>query len=160
MFSFHFLRIDWLSLNPRNLFLIFTVGPSRQGLLEEIKNGSVDVVMASYHTLAADLKKYATFLEECASTLQKKRKTRPETFIFNLEFHRIVLVRKGHYLTLDCRENYIDILPRVRFMPVPHAWRELRSCKGKEFIRRLFRTIGKVVRKVWFSGTHHRMKRG
>ena len=74
MFSFHFLRIDWLSLNPRNLFLIFTVGPSRQGLLEEIKNGSVDVVMASYHTLAADLKKYATFLEECASTLQKKGK--------------------------------------------------------------------------------------
>jgi SWI/SNF-related matrix-associated actin-dependent regulator of chromatin subfamily A3 len=64
-------------------------GPKRGPMLDAAKSNDVDILVTSYHTIVADLKK---ILEEEQSQLKsKKRKKSCTTSIFDIVFHRIVL---------------------------------------------------------------------
>jgi SWI/SNF-related matrix-associated actin-dependent regulator of chromatin subfamily A3 len=60
-------------------------GPNRGKLVDEIINNKIDILLASYHTLAIDFK--SNFGDEDAPT-QKKQKV---DSIFSVRFHRVVL---------------------------------------------------------------------
>ena len=68
----------------------YFTGPGRHKVLDAVKQGEYDIILTSYHTVAADLKKYIEF-EESGKDSEKKRTLETKTFIFELEFHRIVL---------------------------------------------------------------------
>jgi SNF2 family DNA or RNA helicase len=82
----------------KNLAMAKYHGPSRDGVLLRVQQGQVDVLMASYHTLASDYKIWEESKDEgddasprnaLGMRLGKKRRKAPH--IFELEFHRIVL---------------------------------------------------------------------
>ena len=73
--------------------LLFMTGPNREQVLIQVKHGNIDVLLASYHTLAADLKKFQQEKEDFVNAkrhAQKKRKKSGPS-IFEIKFHRIVL---------------------------------------------------------------------
>lgn len=67
-------------------------GPNRDKLLQLVKANELDILLVSYHTLAADFKKYRDWHPPGKSSLPPpSKKGRPSIFIFDLHFHRVIL---------------------------------------------------------------------
>lgn len=64
-------------------------GSNRNALLPEIKNGSVDVLLVSYQTLAADYSN--VFGKDTKGTEEPQKKKVKRDSVFDIDFHRIVL---------------------------------------------------------------------
>lgn len=66
-------------------------GTNRHAVLSEVNSGNVDVLLASYNTLAADYDG-SSEAEEAVPKKKKKKRARMEAMsIFAIEFHRLVL---------------------------------------------------------------------
>jgi SNF2 family DNA or RNA helicase len=75
----------------KNLSAMKYHGSKREDILMKVKQGQVDVLMTSYHTLASDYKTWLADTQSEDGGLRKKKKQRKAPFIFELDFHRIIL---------------------------------------------------------------------
>jgi len=76
----------------KNLTVAIYHGPNREKLLLQVKHGLVDVLLASYHTLASDYKQLIGDPDENqVQSLPAKKKRKKGLCILDLMFHRCVL---------------------------------------------------------------------
>lgn len=83
-------------VNNKNLVISKYHGPTRETTLIRVQQGELDVLMASYHTLASDYKNWMETMDDDESPdkaleIRLKKKRRKAPHIFELEFHRVIL---------------------------------------------------------------------
>ena len=66
-------------------------GANRQDLLPAIRAGNVDILLVSYHTLAAEYGSAFGEYSTCSGEEEPKKKKSKRETIFDIDFHRIVL---------------------------------------------------------------------
>lgn len=112
-------------------------GASRDNLLPRIRDGSINVLLVSYHTLAAEgtklFGKQASKREEPGFSLKKKAKLSAsrlaaiKSSIFDLRFHRIVL-DEAHII----RSDKTSLFRGVSNLDANHKW----ALTGTPFVNR------------------------